>query len=54
MGSLLAVSQNMYFLVKQSTKKLTSPQVAFPTSKTEASFCKVPLIYSTNNYPKFS
>lgn len=31
-------------LVKQSKKKLTSPQVAFPTSKMEASFCKVALI----------
>lgn len=38
------ISNHMTNLVKQSRKKLTSPQVAFPTSKTEVSFCKVALI----------
>lgn len=37
------ISNHMTNLVKESRKKLMSPQVAFPASKTEASFCKVGL-----------
>lgn len=48
------ISNHMTNLVKQSREKLTSPQVALLSFKREASFCEVALIYSMNNYPKFS